>query len=169
MFAISHKSLSMMNKLTSDSVKEEDFISEAIFDRLSPTRLQKNLNFIAKFPHTTGQKGQSNDNIIKNWIEEQLGDHDKMNFHVEEKTYEVMLSYPTAKNKVSLENTSKYLFYAFALSFNLSNHRDFNAQQHAVKGVSLSSFANCLILGIRTQIVKSNFFLRERRRDIYDV
>ena len=113
MFAISHKSLSMMNKLTSDSVKEEDFISEAIFDRLSPTRLQKNLNFIAKFPHTTGQKGQSNDNIIKNWIEEQLGDHDKMNFHVEEKTYEVMLSYPTAKNKVSLENTSKYLFYAF--------------------------------------------------------
>ena len=112
MFAISHKSLSMMNKLTSDSVKEEDFISEAIFDRLSPTRLQKNLNFIAKFPHTTGQKGQSNDNIIKNWIEEQLGDHDKMNFHVEEKTYEVMLSYPTAKNKVSLFNKWSHDFYS---------------------------------------------------------
>ena len=102
MFSISHSSLSMMSRLTRNSVRDEDFITEKIFDQINfNSRLQKHLQYLSEKPHMTGQ---ARDDKIREWIEQSFH---KLKLDVNVKEYEVMLSYPSGTNRVALTGKEK--------------------------------------------------------------
>ena len=127
MFSISHSSLSMMSRLTRNSVRDEDFITEKIFDQINfNSRLQKHLQYLSEKPHMTGQ---ARDDKIREWIEQSFH---KLKLDVNVKEYEVMLSYPSGTNRVALTGKEKQGFYCqlFVYNFPCSRYcRSFGARR----------------------------------------
>ena len=118
MFSISHSSLSMMSRLTRNSVRDEDFITEKIFDQINfNSRLQKHLQYLSEKPHMTGQ---ARDDKIREWIEQSFH---KLKLDVNVKEYEVMLSYPSGTNRVALTGKEKQGFYCQLFVYNFSCSR----------------------------------------------
>ena len=95
MFAIGHSNLSLMTRLNSDSVVDESFITEEIFQRIQRRRLRSFLNYTSITPHPSGRE---RDKAIVDWIERLFNEMGLDHVHVPE--YEVLLSYPTDENKV---------------------------------------------------------------------
>ena len=127
MFSISHSSLSMMSRLTRNSVRDEDFITEKIFDQINfNSRLQKHLQYLSEKPHMTGQ---ARDDKIREWIEQSFH---KLKLDVNVKEYEVMLSYPSGTNRVALTGKEKLSLHCqlFVYNFSCSRYcRSFGARR----------------------------------------
>ena len=95
MFAIGHSNLSLMTRLNSDSVVDESFITDEIFERISVRRLRQFLNYTSLIPHPSGK---TRDGKIEEWIKRTFNEMGVD--HVDEPEYEVLLSFPTGENKV---------------------------------------------------------------------
>lgn len=95
MFGIAQKSLYMQSRLTRNSVVDEKFITDEIFQRINADSLQQYLQWLAEKPHPSGQ---TRENEIALWIKTSL-EHLEFDY-VTVDSYEVMLSLPSNQNKV---------------------------------------------------------------------
>jgi hypothetical protein len=96
MFGYAHSSLSMIARLTRNSIVKEDFITEEIFERINEESLREYLKYLTLEPHSSGQ---SRDEKIAHWIRTRFEEF-HMDF-VSIDAYDVMLSFPKGPNKVS--------------------------------------------------------------------
>ena len=88
-FAIMYNSLSLISQLTRDSYTGDPDVTGAIFDKIDQESLEEYVQWIARDPHTAGQR---RDTEIAIWIRDLFR---KFNLdHISESQYQVLLSYP---------------------------------------------------------------------------
>ena len=65
MFAISQSSLAMMSRLNRDSITDEHFITEEIFERIDRDSMKRYLEYLTEYPHPAGSRKEEE---FTNWI-----------------------------------------------------------------------------------------------------
>ena len=97
MFAIGQGNLAIISKLNWDSLKNEDYITEEIYERIDVKSIKGYLNWLTQTPHPADQR---RDEDIANWIKSSFQAFELDLVQVFD--YEVLLSVPKETNKVEL-------------------------------------------------------------------